>query len=319
MKKIISLADIDVTHSPVVRAEYRHEIAEEYAEQYRLKKNTMPMPVLFLVGKTWLIGDGLHRINAMKMAGLKQHVFEVMEGSRHDCVRYALMSNVGHGIRRTNADKWTCVKLALHEFNGMSDAIIADYCAVANSFVATVRNAMIEAKELEPVDTRTGADGKVRPSNITRTKVEPSKTKENSEKTASEAASAAPSIAVVPGAGEAVLDETGYAVPDRARPVWDRRHEIDPFLDTIESLKADIEKAAASGDILFAEVSFKALIADCANVRGQLLLAKPFATCPNCQGQLPEKCRLCLGKGVVSKFRYDTAPEELKKMRGKHG
>ena len=55
-----------------------------------------------------------------------------------------------------------------------------------------------------------------------------------------------PAQPLVQGAGEEVRDETGIAVPDKALAVWNRRHEIDPFLDTIEDLKRDIEAAAGA-------------------------------------------------------------------------
>jgi hypothetical protein len=313
MKKIISLADIDVSRSPVVRAEYRHEVAEEYADQYRLKKNTMPLPVLFMVDKQLLIGDGLHRINAMKMAGLKQHVFEIMDGSKQDCLRYALQSNIGHGIRRTNADKWHCVKLALKEFNGLSFSVVAEYCAVSTSFVSDVHAAMESSGEIAPVEKRTGADGKARPVNPSRTTVETQKQREIDENPDTSAAPAAPPVQAT---GEEVKDETGYVVPDKSRPIWDRRHEVEPFLDDINSLRASIVSASESKDPLFSETNFKSVIADLANVHAQLLLARPYAVCPVCSGKLPETCKMCLGRGVVSKWRYDTSPIELRKMRG---
>lgn len=316
MKKIISLADIDVANSPVVRAAFNPEVAEEYAEQYRMKKHNMPDPVIFEVGKSLLIGDGLHRIKAMVMAGLKQHVFEVIEGSKQDCLRYALLSNVGHGIRRSNADKRHSVKLALVEFNGLSDGIIAEYCAVSVSFVGDIRRVMVDTKELEPVEKRKGIDGKERTVNPSLTRVETSKPKEIIEKT--DTAPVQDSATVSP-AGEEVKDETGIIVPDKARPIWERRHQIDPFIDTVEDLKADVEAAKASGDILFKEVNFNSVIADLSNIRGQLLLAKPYAVCFACSGKLPETCKVCLGRGVVSKFRHGLAPAEILEMRSKGG
>ena len=42
----------------------------------------MPLPVLFLVDGKFFIGDGLHRITGMNLAEVKEHVFEVMKGSK---------------------------------------------------------------------------------------------------------------------------------------------------------------------------------------------------------------------------------------------
>lgn len=312
MKKIISLADIAVDESPKVRAEYRHEIAEEYAEQYRLKRHNMPMPVLFQDATMkepfcYLIGDGLHRINAMKMAGLKEAVFEIMLGTKQECLRYALQSNVGHGIRRTNADKRHCVALALQEFNGLSLGVIADCCAVAKSFVWEVQQEM--KASLPPPAKRTGVDGVQRASHRSPRTVETQETKEISENT-----SEVPAEPTVPPTSE--VDETGYPVPDKALLVWSRRSQASPLVSAVEALRDDINQAAVAKDPLFAEVNFKMLTADLANVRGQLLLAVPYAVCPACAGLLPETCNMCLKKGVVSKWRYETSPIEIRKMRG---
>lgn len=319
MKKIISLDEIDIAHSPVVRAEFRPEVADEYAEQYLDKKNKMPLPVLFKDPTmkepyVYLIGDGLHRIRAMQKVGLKLHMFEIMEGSRAECVKYALGSNIGHGIRRTNADKRHCVTLALQEFRGVSNGVIADYCAVGVDLVADVLKELLTTGAIPKAEKTVGLDGKARTVNPRLTTVETSETKEIHAKT--EGAPPVPAQPVVPSASEEVKDETGIAIPPKALGVWSRRHEVEPFLDTIEELKADIEALKGANDPLFAETNFNSLIADLANVRAQLLLARPYAVCPTCQAKLPETCKMCMGRGVISKFRFSLAPDELIKMRG---
>lgn len=319
MKKIISLDEIDIAHSPGVRAEFRPEVADEYAEQYLDKKNKMPLPVLFKdptmkVPYVYLIGDGLHRIRAMQKVGLKLHMFEIMEGSRADCIKFALQSNIGHGIRRTNADKRHCVTLALQEFRGVSNGVIADYCAVGADLVADVLKELLATGAIPKPEKTVGLDGKARTVNPRLTTVETSETQQIHEKP--EGASPVPTQPVVPSAGEEVKDETGITIPPKALAVWNRRHEVEPFLDTVEELKADVEALKDAGDPLFAETNFNSLIADLANVRAQLLLARPYAVCFACSGKLPETCKVCLGKGMTSKFRHSLAPAEILKMRG---
>ena len=46
--------------------------------------------------------------------------------------------------------------------------------------------------------------------------------------------------------------------------------------------------------------------------------AKPFAVCPTCQGQIPDKCTLCYGRGLISEHRWNTCvTREDKEFREK--
>lgn len=75
-------------------------------------------------------------------------------------------------------------------------------------------------------------------------------------------------------------------------------------------------------DVMYAEVNGDLLMCDFNNLIHHLNLAIPYAVCPVCQGhkeaQVNAHCRMCFGRGMVSKLRWDrTVPEEIKQIRKK--
>ena len=304
MRRFVKISDIDVKGSPHVRGEYRMDIVEEYAEQYRQKKHGMPDPILYKVGDKLLVADGMHRIAAMEMAQATTQTFEVVEGTWQDCVRFALRCNVANGIRRNSADKRACVMLALKEFTGVSDSQLADSCAVGDDLIAQVRKEMEDKKVIPRLATRIGKDGKVRPA----------KSKGSDEDTG-----AVEKTEIVSGYGK---DSTGYPITEKSSVYWDRRSEVESLLAGLSAICRQInvargsEESGREADLLFAECNFNALEADFDRITTNLQLALPYAVCPSCQGQTVDKCRMCSGRGIISKFKFDTqVPAELKKIR----
>ena len=58
--------------------------------------------------------------------------------------------------------------------------------------------------------------------------------------------------------------------------------------------------------MLFAEVQFSSALSQAEQLWTDLKTARPFAVCPTCQGQVPDKCTLCRGRGLISEFRWNT-------------
>jgi hypothetical protein len=112
------------------------------------------------------------------------------------------------------------------------------------------------------------------------------------------------------------LDDTGYPMPERAVGFWGRRAEVQDILNTVAAIKTRLKSAKENKDLLFCEVNFNSVMADLNRLRAGLSLALPYAVCPSCQSQLADTCKLCAGRGVISKFRFDVVvPMELKKIR----
>lgn len=298
MRRFISVKDIDVNGSPHVRGEYRMEVAEEYSEFYKQKKHGMPDPVLFKVVDKLFVGDGMHRIAAMEIAKATTQTFEVIDGTWHDCVKFALRSNVANGIRRSNSDKRACAILAVKEFPSLSNVLLADSCAVGDDLIGEVRKEMEDKKLIPRLEKRTGADGRSMPS----TKKGIGEAEDKMEKTKG-----------VSGLGK---DATGYPLTEKSSIYWDRIQEIVDLRDHVSAIKRSIAIAMKEEDPLFSEFNFSAFEADIDRIDKNLSLAMPYSVCPKCQGNVVEMCRLCSGRGVISKFKFDTGvSEELKNIR----
>ena len=91
------------------------------------------------------------------------------------------------------------------------------------------------------------------------------------------------------------------------------------MLDELGQFERKLKKAQSMEDLMFAEVNISAAMADIDKIYTNLRTAIPYAVCTQCQGQPKTQpkgeCRLCIGRGVISKFRWDKVPAEIRKMR----
>lgn len=137
--------------------------------------------------------------------------------------------------------------------------------------------------------------------------------------TASGIHAAAVSMLPKPKAADIDLDKTGHPIPPKALEYWHRREEPEDVLYFISKARAAVKDLQDSKDPMWVEVNANSVYADLCNAYSNFKLAVPYAVCPVCQGQAPATCTLCGGRGMISKFRYDTAvPQELKAVRDKH-
>lgn len=287
MIKVVLLKNIDKAKSPQVRSEIRNDVAEEYSERYKLgKEHGMPPPILYKVGSDYLIADGWHRITAMEMVGIKSELFDVCEGTAEACLIRALKANSSHGLRRTNADKRASAMLAIKKFPNQSNASLADMCGVGDDLIAEIRKQLETKGEVKKTATRTSANG---------TEMKVAKKQVASQPT--------------------LVDSTGYPIPENVIPQWKRKPESVALVDNINSIRSQLKQAKEDKDLFYCEVNFNAIEADLERAVVGLSLAIPYAVCPTCQGKVLEKCKMCNGRGLISKFRYGNVPEELKKIR----
>lgn len=110
------------------------------------------------------------------------------------------------------------------------------------------------------------------------------------------------------------LDKTGYPVPETILQEWNRAAAFDSTLREISKIKSIIEAATEDKDPIFGEVG-NAVIAHLKNAYSDLTCVIPYAVCTTCQGRIPDKCGLCLGRGFISKFRYSLVAIETRRMR----
>jgi len=139
------IEDIVVDPACQARAALNPEVVDEYAERYENEK-AMPPVELFEVegeqGSSLYLVEGFHRVTAVQKAGKGHVVGKVVGKGSVDEARWkAAAANLGHGLRRTRADKQRAVQLCLD--NPMakehSDRTIAQHCQVSHTFVAKVR------------------------------------------------------------------------------------------------------------------------------------------------------------------------------------
>jgi len=115
-----------------------------------------------------------------------------------------------------------------------------------------------------------------------------------------------------------VLDATGWPIPTQLIPLWHRAGEVQELLTALSRVKGALRSAQENRDMLFAEVNFSSALSQLDQAFTDVKTAKPFAVCPSCQGQVPENCTLCRGRGLLSEYRWNTCvTREHKEFRTK--
>jgi hypothetical protein len=124
--------------------------------------------------------------------------------------------------------------------------------------------------------------------------------------------------AATPAPPGQVLDATGWPIPTQLIPLWQRAGEVQEMLTGLSRYKGALRAAQENKDLLFAEVNFSSALSQLDQAWYDVKTAKPFAVCPTCQGQLPDKCTLCKGRGLISEHRWNTCvTREDKEFRSK--
>ena len=125
-------------------------------------------------------------------------------------------------------------------------------------------------------------------------------------------------VVAAPPPPAAVVDGTGWPVPTHLIPLWQRADEAQELLTAMSRIKGALRTAQDERDKLFSEVNFSHALSHLDQAWGAIKTAKPFAVCPTCQGQLPDNCTLCRGRGLISEHRWNTCvTSEDKAFRAK--
>lgn len=316
MKKLIFLADIDFESSPKVRAELNADTAQEYADSYKAK-STMPVPDLFQAkgDKYLLVADGRHRLQAMRLLGRKACECEVHSGGYAEALKFAIVANVKHGLRRTNADKRATVESAVKEWPEMSTQQISATCLVSVSFVNGVRREETpgkDKKDAESPDKSPATEAGGNASQEKNKKRSSSKEKKKEEEPEKKEDKKPP---------EPPKDEMGFPLPKASIPFWGRRQEIQELMTKVSQVRSSLKQYQDGEDVWLRDL-YNALAQDLDSIYLTISDRKPFAVCPYCEGSLTYKneygkrdCKACNHIGLVSKAIYDKAPLDLKAKR----
>ena len=300
----LKLAMIVLDAGTQIRALLDDDTVAEYAGAM-MEGAQFPPAIVFHDGSQYLLADGFHRVAAAVRNGFEDFAFEVRAGSKSETLKYALSANAQHGLKRSNADKRRSVELALMEWPNFADAELARICAVGNKFVGDIRREMEDNLVLNKVEVRIGHDGRERrlpPPPMVRRGIDA--TDGTDGKNGSSGGT--PEARLLPPPPAPMVDETSWPIPTHLIPLWQRTNEVQEMLTTLSRVKGALRTAQENKDPLFAEVLFSSALSQLDQAWTDIKTAKPFAVCPTCQGQVPDKCRMCKGRGLISEFRWNT-------------
>lgn len=163
----ISLDQIDIHGGTQTRVKTNEEAIESYAEE--MGSGTLfPPIVLFFDGSTYWLADGFHRYLAAKRIGEPTISAEIHAGGRVDALRHALGANAANGVYRTNADKRNAAAIALEEWSGLANSVLADICRVSPELIRQCRRELEQAGKIDKAQRVVGRDGKEYPAEIER-------------------------------------------------------------------------------------------------------------------------------------------------------
>lgn len=163
----IALDQIDIHGGTQTRVKTNEEAIESYAEE--MGRGTLfPPIVLFYDGSTYWLADGFHRYLAAKRVGEPAISAEIHAGGRVDALRHALGANAANGVYRTNADKRNAAAIALEEWSGLANSVLADICRVSPELVRQCRRELEQAGAIDKPERVVGRDGKEYPAAVER-------------------------------------------------------------------------------------------------------------------------------------------------------
>ncbi|MCH8490801.1 MAG: ParB/RepB/Spo0J family partition protein [Oceanicaulis sp.] len=113
---------------------------DDYAEALREGAKFPPVTV-FHDGKHYWLGDGFHRVDAHKLAGIDEIEADIREGDLRDAKLFAAGANAAHGLPRTQADKRNAITTLLNDeqWKEWSDKEIARRTGTSDKTVAKIR------------------------------------------------------------------------------------------------------------------------------------------------------------------------------------
>lgn len=112
---------------------------------------------------------------------------------------------------------------------------------------------------------------------------------------------------VVPPADVVERDREGHVVPTPAMATWARRHEVDDYMRQLSKIKSWAEKLQKTTDTFYKVKEFSAqeVFTDCGNLYRMIKNLIPYSICSVCQGQAPDTCALCHGRGMIGQHTWE--------------
>ena len=115
-----------------------------------------------------------------------------------------------------------------------------------------------------------------------------------------------------------VLDMTGWPIPEGLHEVWSHRGEIDALSREVAAIETKMIAFQKDKPKHWIGLNANQAVGLCQQLHMVIGEARLHAVCTTCAGRNHAKCAHCRGKGILSKFLWDsTVPAEIKAMRQK--
>ena len=142
----------------------RDRLDEETVERYAESWEDLPPVAVFEVDGQWLLADGFHRHAAFVARERPKIPAHVHAGGFDDALAFAALANLKHGLPLRRQERRRVVEVRLRMAPESSDRQLARELGVSRDLVARVRSDLVGAGQIDRVEGRVGADGKVYPS-----------------------------------------------------------------------------------------------------------------------------------------------------------
>jgi len=287
----IEVAKVRIDGGTQMRATIDEQVVAEYADLYRGKVAMPEIACAYDGVDHWLV-DGFHRWHAMQAAGIKWCSPTVTSASRTEAQWMACGMNMGHGLRRSNADKRKAVLAAFALRPEASDRAIAEHCGVSPGMVGDWRPAV------DPPEVPAKRPGKA------------ARTPQDEPPPAD--APTAPQEPAAPAAP--LLDAYGRTVPGPVYEDWTMgrewcarwlRDEAALVEELTAMLDTTIGKTVAGAKVKSYNERLRYI------VREQMT---PHAICPLCSGK---GCKTCHHRGWHTEETWRVVPDEYRTKKAK--
>jgi len=311
-----------------IRVEMQEECVEEYAAIYREGRKVLPPIVVFydVMGDTYYLADGFHRVAAAKLNGTATILAEVYEGTFEDALRYALRANANNGIRRTNEDKLHALEIVWakwdtlyrHEKRTTEDGLpsvrqLMSLCNVTNHFARTFIDKKKVCESHTPVESDdcgtqdNGALGdRALPDSVggdhraPRADRSPDATTVTHDHTEERNASVRDLL-------KQGKDRYGMDIPERILPAFLSREPRD-IMKQLGELRKMVDDRHMHGDITYAHIGTDLLMKLEAAIR-TVRFGMAHCVCRMCRGR---GCGSCSDLGFQTRLQYGRVPREYK-------
>ena len=109
----------------------------------------------------------------------------------------------------------------------------------------------------------------------------------------------------------------GYPIPEDLQYLWEGTRPIRQMIADLKSMRSAATSESRLNNPQYSELNFVMIVSCFKQLEAELERAIPFAVCPACQGKLRHSCKMCKGRGAISRFLYESpaVTEAIKRLR----